>query len=70
MERERNTAKGFLGTSKADRVNHGFGLKNIAAVVHRYHGEYYMESVVENGEAMFKISIAIPKDLRPGEERV
>lgn len=70
VEKERNTAKGFLRTSKADRVNHGFGLKNIAAVVHRYHGEYYMESVVENGEAMFKISIAIPKDLRPGEERV
>ncbi len=55
-----NTKKDFLMTSKKDRANHGFGLKNIAATVEKYHGEYYMESVVENGETLFKISIAIP----------
>ena len=57
-----NTKKGFFMTSKEDRINHGFGLKNIAATVEKYHGEYYMESLVENGEALFKISIAIPKE--------
>lgn len=60
---EMNTSKGFLKTSKADILNHGFGLKNIAATVRKYHGEYYMESIVENGEAMFTISIAIPKEM-------
>ena len=29
-----------------------------------------MESIVENGEAMFKIGIAIPKGMLPEEERV
>ena len=48
----------------------GYGLKNIAATVQKYHGEYYMESMVENGEAMFKIGIAIPKDMIPEEDRV
>ncbi|MDE6319922.1 MAG: GHKL domain-containing protein, partial [Lachnospiraceae bacterium] len=59
-----DTEKGFSMTSKKDKVNHGFGLKNIAAVVEKYCGEYYMESVVENGEALFKISIAIPRGIR------
>lgn len=58
---KRNISKGFPMTSKADTTNHGFGLKNIAATVEKYQGEYYMESIVENGEEMFKISIAIPK---------
>ncbi len=62
MAKEMNNPKDFLRTSKADTANHGFGLKNIAATVRKYHGEYYMESIVENGEAMFKISIAIPKE--------
>lgn len=57
-----NTSKGFLKTSKADTSEHGFGMKNIAAAVRKYHGEYYVESAAEDGEAMFKISIAIPKD--------
>ncbi len=57
-----NNKKDFLMTSKEDRLNHGFGLKNIAATVEKYHGEYYMESVVENGEALFKISIALPRE--------
>ena len=48
-------------TSKRDKINHGFGLKNMIMIVKKYHGEYYMESVEENGEALFKISIAIPK---------
>ena len=64
MVEEMNTSKGFPRTSKTDTANHGWGLKNIAAAVHKYQGEYYMESAVENGEAMFKISIAIPKENR------
>ncbi len=56
-----NAKKDFFMTSKKDRVNHGFGLKNIIATVEKYHGEYYIEPIVENGEAAFKISIAIPK---------
>lgn len=56
-----NIKKGFFITSKKDKVNHGIGLKNIIATVEKYHGEYYMESIEENGEALFKISIAIPK---------
>lgn len=60
--KEMNTSKGFLRTSKADTAKHGFGLKNIAATVHKHHGEYYMETILENGAAMFKISIAIPKE--------
>lgn len=57
-----NTIKDFFMTTKKDKANHGFGLKNIAATVEKYHGEYYMESVVENGETLFKISIAIPTE--------
>lgn len=55
-----NTKSDFFMTSKKDRENHGFGLKNIVSTVEKYHGECYMESVEENGEALFKISIAIP----------
>ena len=53
--------KDFFMTSKSDKVNHGFGLKNVIAVVEKYHGEYYMESVTENGEATFQVSIGVPK---------
>jgi hypothetical protein len=56
-----NTKADFFMTSKKDKENHGFGLKNIVATVEKYHGECYMESLVENEEALFKISIAIPK---------
>ena len=59
-----DTQKGFSMTSKKDKDNHGFGLKNIVAAVEKYHGEYYIESIVENGEAMFKISIAVPRENR------
>ena len=59
-----NTSNNFLKTSKKDKVNHGFGFKNIIATVGKYHGEYYMDSFMENGEPIFKISIAIPKELR------
>lgn len=59
-----NTKKDFFMTSKKDKANHGFGLKNIVATVEKYHGEYYMESIVENGEALFKVSIAIPREKR------
>jgi hypothetical protein len=34
--------------------------KNIAAIVEKYHGECYMESIAENGEVLFQISVAIP----------
>ena len=67
---EINISNGVLRTSKTDMANHGFGLKNIAAVVEKYHGEYYMESAVERGEAMFQMSIAIPRDVIPQEVRV
>ena len=56
-----NTKTDFFMTSKKDKENHGFGLKNIVATVEKYHGEYYMESIEENGEVLFRISIAIPK---------
>ncbi len=59
-----NIKKGFFMTAKKDKVNHGLGLKNMIATVEKYHGEYYMESIEENGEALFKISIALPK---PGD---
>lgn len=59
-----NTGKGFMKTSKKDRENHGFGLKNIAAVVEKYQGEYYMEFMKKNGEALVQISIAVPKENR------
>ncbi len=55
-----NTKADFFMTSKEDKENHGFGLKNIAATVEKYHGECYMESILENREVLFQISIAIP----------
>lgn len=57
-----NTRNHLFMTSKTDRENHGFGLKNMVAVVGKYHGEYYMDSTVEHGEAMFTIRISIPKE--------
>ncbi len=58
-----NTNNNFLKTSKRDKKKHGFGFKNIIATVEKYQGEYYMDSFVENGEPIFKISIAIPKEI-------
>ena len=55
-----HTKSDFFMTAKKDKENHGFGLKNIAATVEKYRGECYMESIVENGEVLFQISIAIP----------
>ena len=55
-----HTKSDFFMTAKEDKENHGFGLKNIAATVEKYRGECYMESIVENGEVLFQISIAIP----------
>ena len=57
-----NTKTDFFMTSKKDKENHGFGLKNIVATVEKYHGECYMESIVENREALFQISIALPRE--------
>ena len=59
-----NTSNNYLKTSKKDKANHGFGFKNIIATVEKYQGEYYMDSFMENGEPIFKISIAIPKEIR------
>lgn len=57
-----NTNYTFLKTSKKDKKNHGFGLKNIIATVEKYQGEYHMDSLVENGEPIFQICLAIPKE--------
>ena len=57
-----NTKTNFFMTFKKDKQNHGFGLKNIIATVEKYHGECYMESIVENREVLFQISIAIPRE--------
>ena len=57
-----NIKKDFFMTSKRDKMNHGFGMKNIVAVVEKYYGEYYMESIEENGGKLFKISISITKE--------
>ena len=57
-----NTKTNFFMTLKKDKQNHGFGLKNIIATVEKYHGECYMESIVENREVLFQISIAIPRE--------
>ena len=59
---KQNIKKDFFMTSKRDKMNHGFGMKNIVAVVEKYYGEYYMESIEENGGKLFKISISIPKE--------
>lgn len=67
-----STKADFFTTSKKDKENHGFGLKNIMATVKKYYGECYMESLVENRETLFKISIAIPKVIptaKAGERR-
>lgn len=61
---DKANTRNFFVTTKKDKGNHGFGLKNIVATVEKYHGEYYMETMVENGKAMFQISIAIPKENR------
>ncbi len=60
VAKRNNTKTVFFMTSKKDKENHGFGLKNIVATVEKYHGECYMESIVENREVLFQISIAIP----------
>ena len=57
-----NTKTDFFMTFKKDKENHGFGMKNIVATVEKYHGECYMESIVENREVLFQISIAIPRE--------
>ena len=57
-----NTKTDFFMTFKKDKQNHGFGMKNIVATVEKYHGECYMESIVENREVLFQISIAIPRE--------
>lgn len=60
VAKRNHTKTDFFMTSKKDKENHGFGLQNIKAVVEKYHGECYMESIVENAVALFKISVSIP----------
>lgn len=43
-------------TSKADKANHGFGLKSIQEVVNRYHG--HMELKIEN--SIFELFLYLP----------
>ncbi|MBE5916659.1 MAG: GHKL domain-containing protein [Pseudobutyrivibrio ruminis] len=50
-----------IQTSKNDKLNHGFGLKNIVSIIKKYDGEYYIttsETVMGN---MFKLEISIPR---------
>ena len=53
---------GILETSKENKLNHGFGLKNVQAVIKKYHGECYMEFVTEEGRTYFIVSISLPKE--------
>ncbi len=45
-----------LKTTKEDKENHGYGIKNVGSVVQRYGGE---TSISING-SMFSISMIIP----------
>lgn len=61
VSEEADIKRNLFISSKKDGENHGFGMKNIAAAVRKYHGEYFMDSTVENGRRIFKISISIPR---------
>lgn len=54
-----DTKKDYLGTSKADRVNHGFGLQNIRMSVEKYHGEMKTELYTEETEHVFSLEIML-----------
>ena len=43
-------------------MNHGFGMQNIAFTVEKYNGEHYMDIIMKNGIALFRISVAIPRE--------
>ena len=46
-ERKGGSRISVFPTTKADRENHGIGLKNVQAIVEKYHGD--MELACENG---------------------
>lgn len=48
-----------LETSKADKMNHGFGIKNIKSVVQNYGGEVTFNVI----DDMFSVSVLIPIEL-------
>lgn len=51
-----NIVNGKIITSKADKDNHGIGMKNIRRVVEKYNGEI----LIENENNTFRISILLP----------
>lgn len=61
---QKGSIKGrLIETSKADKDNHGFGLKNVQTVIEKYHGECYMEFVKEDSRSFFTINISLPKEI-------
>lgn len=60
--KELEIKNGVFQTTKMDKDNHGFGMKNIMDTVKKYHGECYCETKRGNKESAFKISVAIPKE--------
>lgn len=57
-----NTSTDCFSTTKEDKMNHGFGMQNIAFTVEKYNGEHYMDIIMKNGIALFRISVAIPRE--------
>lgn len=51
-----------IQTSKKDKTNHGFGLKQIVNIVKKYHGEYYITMKETDLGHMFKLDISIPRE--------
>ncbi len=50
-----------LTTSKKDKINHGFGLNNIFAVIKKYSGEYYITVDSMEKDYCFKLDISLPR---------
>lgn len=61
FELEIISSKFWLETSKKDKINHGYGLKNIKSIVEKYNGEYYVSiDNIVNGQ-LFKLDISLPR---------
>lgn len=52
---------GLIKTTKQDKENHGFGLKNINMIIEKYYGEYYTDLTDEDGKIFFRTCISIPR---------
>lgn len=50
-----------IETTKPDKKNHGFGLKNIASIVDKYEGEYYITVDKAPAGNVFKLDISLPR---------